>query len=254
MTDPLTILITGAASGIGAATARALARPGASMLLHTKSNRAGLEAVAAELEAKGARTALALGDLAARDTGAALVAAAIDAFGALDILISNAGFPLRPLIGDLTRDAFEHAHAVIAGGFFALTTAALPHLKAAGPRGRVIAISTHNAHLFLPGYLNFPASAAAKAALETMVKSLALQLAPDGVTVNAIAPGLIAKDKTAGEQTLTAEEWQKLKARIPMGDLGEPADIAATVAFLCSPAARYMTGQILHVDGGLVIR
>lgn len=254
MTDPLTILITGAASGIGAATARALARPGASMLLHTKSNRAGLEAVAAELEAKGARTALALGDLAARDTGAALVAAAIDAFGALDILISNAGFPLRPLIGDLTRDAFEHAHAVIAGGFFALTTAALPHLKAAGPRGRVIAISTHNAHLFLPGYLNFPASAAAKAALETMVKSLALQLAPDGVTVNAIAPGLIAKDKTAGEQTLTAEEWQKLKARIPMGDLGEPADIADTVAFLCSPAARYMTGQILHVDGGLVIR
>ncbi|WP_374310403.1 SDR family NAD(P)-dependent oxidoreductase [Dongia sp.] len=254
MTDPFTILITGAASGIGAATARALARPGARMLLHTRSNRAGLEAVAAELEAMGARTALALGDLAARDTGAALVTAAIDAFGALDILISNAGFPLRPLIGSLTRDEFEHAHAVIAGGFFALATAALPHLKAAGPRGRVVAISTHNAHLFLPGYLNFPASAAAKAALETMVKSLALQLAPDGVTVNAIAPGLIAKDKSAGEQTLSPEEWQRLKARIPMGDLGTPADIAATVAFLCSPAARYVTGQILHVDGGLVIR
>ena len=87
-----------------------------------------------------------------------------------------------------------------------------------------------------------------------MVKSLALQLAPDGVTVNAIAPGLIAKDATSAEQTLSPEEWQKLKARIPMGDLGAPADIATTVAFLCSPAARYMTGQILHVDGGLVIR
>lgn len=248
------ILITGAASGIGAATARALAGPGTQILLHTKSNRAGLERVAAELEAAGARTVLALGDLAERQTGAKLVAAAVDAFGALDVVVSNAGFPLRPLIGTLTRDEFEHAHAVIAGGFFALTSAALPHLKAAGARGRVVAISTHNAHLFLPGYLNFPASASAKAALETLVKSLALQLAPDGVTVNAIAPGLIAKDKTAGEQTLSPEEWQKLKARIPMGDLGSPADIAASVAFLCSPAARYITGQILHVDGGLVIR
>lgn len=254
MTDQSTILITGAASGIGAATARALARPGVCMLLHTKSNRRALETVAGELAAQGVRTVLAMGDLAARDTGAALVETAIDAFGALDILISNAGFPLRPLIGNLTRDEFEHAHAVIAGGFFALASAALPYLKGAGARGRVVAISTHNAHLFLPGYLNFPASAAAKAALETLVKSLALQLAPDGVTVNAIAPGLIAKDKSSGEQTLSPEEWQKLKARIPMGDLGVPADIAATVAFLCSASARYLTGQILHVDGGLVIR
>ncbi|MBI2253089.1 MAG: SDR family oxidoreductase [Proteobacteria bacterium] len=248
------ILITGAASGIGAATARALASADAQILLHTKSNRTGLEKVAAELEAKGTRTILALGDLAERHTGARLVENVVEAFGGLDIVVSNAGFPLRPLIGGLTRDEFDHAHAVIAGGLFALATAALPHLKSAGPQGRIVAISTHNAHLFLPGYLNFPASAAAKAALETLVKSLALQLAPDGVTVNAIAPGLIAKDKSSGEQTLSPEEWQKLKARIPMGDLGSPADIAATVAFLCSPAARYVTGQVIHVDGGLVIR
>ncbi|WP_374377920.1 SDR family NAD(P)-dependent oxidoreductase [Dongia sp.] len=248
------ILITGAASGIGAATARALAGADAQILLHTKGNRAGLEKIAAELEAKGTRTVLALGDLAERETGARLVEKAIDSFGTLDIVISNAGFPLRPLIGTLTRDELDHAYAVIAGGLFSLATAALPHLKSAGSSGRLVAVSTHNAHLFLPGYLNFPASAAAKAALETLVKSLALQLAPDGVTVNAIAPGLIAKDKSAGEQTLSPEEWQKLKARIPMGDLGTPADVAATIAFLCSPAARYITGQILHVDGGLVIR
>ncbi|WP_303976924.1 SDR family NAD(P)-dependent oxidoreductase [Dongia mobilis] len=248
------ILITGAGSGIGAATAQALAGPGRQMLLHTKSNRAGLESIAAEVEARGSRTVLALGDLADAATGSRLVEAAVAAFGGLEILVSNAGFPLRPLIGMLTRDELDHAYAVIAGGFFALTSAALPHLRAAGPRGRVVAISTHNAHLFLPGYLNFPASAAAKAALETMVKSLALQLAPDGVTVNAIAPGLIAKDKESGEQTLSPEEWQRLKARIPMGELGSPSDVAATAAFLCSPAARYMTGQILHVDGGLVIR
>jgi NAD(P)-dependent dehydrogenase (short-subunit alcohol dehydrogenase family) len=248
------ILITGAASGIGAATARALAGADAQILLHTKSNRTGLEKVAAELEAQGTRTILALGDLAERDTGARLVESAVEAFGALDIVVSNAGFPLRPLIGTLTRDELDHAHAVIAGGLFSLATAALPHLKSAGRRGRIIAVSTHNAHLFLPGYLNFPASAAAKAALETLVKSLALQLAPDGVTVNAIAPGLIAKDKSSGEQTLSPEEWQKLKARIPMGDLGSPADIAATIAFLCSHAARYITGQVIHVDGGLVIQ
>lgn len=256
------ILITGAASGIGAATARALAQPDASMLLHTKSNRAGLEKVAAELEAEGVRTVLALGDLAEPATGTHLVETAAVTFGGLDILVANAGFPLRPLIGTLTRVELDHAYAVIAGGFFELASAALPHLKAAGAQGgvggraggRVVAISTHNAHLFLPGYLNFPASAAAKAALETLVKSLALQLAPDGVTVNAIAPGLIAKDKDSGEQTLSPEDWRRLTARIPMGELGTPADIAATVAFLCSPAARYITGQILHVDGGLVIR
>lgn len=224
------------------------------MLLHSKSNRAGLEKVAAEVAAKGGLSVLALGDLAEPDTGARLVGTALDSFGGLQVLVSNAGFPLRPLIGALTREELDHAYAVIAGGFFALSSAALPHLKAAGPRGRIVAISTHNAHLFLPGYLNFPASAAAKSALETMVKSLALQLAPDGVTVNAIAPGLIAKDQTSAEQTLSPEEWQRLKARIPMGELGSPGDVAATVAFLCSPAARYITGQVIHVDGGLVIR
>jgi 3-oxoacyl-[acyl-carrier protein] reductase len=249
-----TILITGAASGIGAATARALARPGARMLLHTRSNRIGLEEVAREVATKGAEAVLAMGDLAKGTTGAELVKAAIDAFGDIDTLISNAGFPMRPQIGALTREAFDEAHRVIAGGFLALAGAALPHLKAAGPRARVVAVSTHNAHLFLPGYLNFPASAAAKAALETLVKSLALQLAPDGVTVNAVAPGLIAKDRSAGEQTLSAEEWQRLTAHVPMGELGRPDDIAATIAFLCSPAARYITGQIIHVDGGLVIR
>lgn len=253
MEEDVSILITGAASGIGAATARALARPGASLLLHTKENREGLERVAAEAGAKGAATVLALGDLAEADTGARLVDLAVEAFGRVDILIANAGFPLRPPFGSLTRAELDYAHAVIAGGFFALATAALPHLRAAGPRGRVVAVSTHNAHLFLPGYLNFPASASAKAALETMVKSLALQLAPDGVTVNAVAPGLIAKDASSAEQTLSPAEWQALKARIPMGDLGQPADVAATIAFLCSAGARYLTGQVIHVDGGLVI-
>ncbi|MDY0872423.1 SDR family NAD(P)-dependent oxidoreductase [Dongia rigui] len=248
------ILITGAASGIGAATARALAGADVQILLHTKSNRAGLEQVAAEIEAAGTRTVLAMGDLAQRETGAQLVAQAIEAFGGLDILIANAGFPLRPLIGELTRDELDYTHAVIAGGFFALTTAALPHLKSAGARGRIVAISTHNAHLFLPGYLNFPASASAKAALETMVKSLALQLAPDGATVNAIAPGLIEKDRHAEGKAVSADQWPKLTARIPMGHKGQPADVAATIAFLCSPGARYITGQVIHVDGGLVIR
>jgi NAD(P)-dependent dehydrogenase (short-subunit alcohol dehydrogenase family) len=252
--DGVSILITGAASGIGAATARALARPGASLLLHTRANQSGLERVAAEVEAKGARAVLALGDLAEPDTGARLVALSVEAFGRVEILVSNAGFPLRPAFGSLTRAELEYAHATIAGGFFALATAALPHLRAAGPRGRVVAVSTHNAHLFLPGYLNFPASASAKAALETMVKSLALQLAADGVAVNAVAPGLIAKDSSGTEQFLSAAELAALTARVPMGELGQPADIAATIAFLCSPAARYITGQVIHVDGGLVIR
>jgi NAD(P)-dependent dehydrogenase (short-subunit alcohol dehydrogenase family) len=116
----------------------------------------------------------------------------------------------------------------------------------------VVAVSSFVAHTFRPDIAVFPASAAAKAGLEALVRSLAIELAPSGVTVNAVVPGFICKDagaRPAIDPGMLAEQT----ARIPLGRIGSPADVAAAVAFLVSPAANYMTGQILHVDGGLVI-
>jgi len=245
------ILITGASSGIGAAVARRLAAPGLGFLLHARRNRDGLESVAAALRDKGAAVEFRLGDLADPDLPAALVATALDAFGAIDVIVSNAGAANRAQWGEATLDDLQRASAVIETSFLQLITAALPALKAARD-GRVIAIGSFVAHVFRPDVTLFPVTAAAKAGLEALARGLAVALAPHAVTVNCVSPGFTRKDST-GHSAMTSEQWRAVVERIPLGRLGEPDDVAAAVAYLVSREAGYVTGQTLHVNGGLSI-
>jgi 3-oxoacyl-[acyl-carrier protein] reductase len=246
-----TIIVTGAASGIGAAICRALAAPGTAILLHTRRNQSGVDRVAAEARASGAEVETVLADLALPDAAAAIVQAAVSRFGGLDVLISNAGFADRTPFADLSDAAMTASTETIQGAFFRLARAAIPHLRVA-THPRVIAVSSFVAHSFRTDVATFPASAAAKAGLEGLVRALAVELGPDGVTVNAVAPGFIRKDEGA-HRAIGPGALGSQTARIPLGRIGLPDDVAAAVAFLASPAAGYITGQTLRVDGGLVI-
>jgi NAD(P)-dependent dehydrogenase (short-subunit alcohol dehydrogenase family) len=247
-------IITGGGAGIGAALARRLAAADQCLMLHGQgTDAAGLErlkAVAAECQRAGAKAECCTGDLASAGTAAELVRATRAAFGAVDSIVHAAGFADRRGFLDLSRAELERSFAVMAASFHELVSAALPDLKR-GAQGRVVAISSFVAHRFTPTS-TYPASAAAKAALEALVKCLAIELAGSGATANVVVPGFTRKD--AGRfGALDAQAWQVAAKANPMGRLSEPDEVAAAIAFLLSPEAGHITGAVLPVDGGLTL-
>ena len=244
------ILVTGGASGIGAAICRRMSDRNSHFLVHTRANKAGLEKTIEDIEKNGGRANSEFADLAIKGAARLLIQRSIEVLGGLDVVVANAGYALKTPITYVSDEDFETAHATIARSFFELATAAIPHLEKSNC-GRIVGISAFGPHVWRTKVTPFAATAAAKASMESTAKALALQLAPSGITVNLIAPGFVRKDQKA-HVAISPETLDKLVAEVPMGRVAEPEEIASAVAFCASNEASYLTGQIIHVNGGLV--
>lgn len=237
-------VVTGAGSGIGAALTRRLARPGAALLLHTGHNRAGLDLVATAARAAGAIVGTIVQPFDDGDA-APVIEAAVTAFGRVDALAHVAGGADPSPYGTLDLAGLQRAVTINAGAFMSLATALLPHVR---PGARVVTVGSFLAHAYHTG-LEFPATAAAKAALVALTRTLAMRLAPHA-TVNGVVPGYVAKDPgRAGLLDPAARD--RALSHIPLARFAQPDEVAGVIAFLLGPDGGYITGQCIHVDGGV---
>jgi 3-oxoacyl-[acyl-carrier protein] reductase len=235
-------LVTGASGGIGGAVAKALHAQGATVGLTGRDSDA-LKALAEEL---GDRAHVLVADLADSDAIGALMGEAEAAMGKVDVLVNNAGLTRDGLAMRMKDEDWDAVIAVNLTAGFRLARSALRGMMRAR-FGRIINITSVVGHIGNPGQANYVAS---KAGLAGMTKALAVEVATRGITVNCVAPGFIATAMTDG---LSDELKQGLMSRIPAGRFGEPDDVAGCVAFLASDEAGYVTGQTLHVNGGMAM-
>lgn len=235
-------LVTGASGGIGGAIARAMHEQGATVALAGR-NRDALDALAGEL---GDRCHVIVGDLGDTESADAMLSAASEAMDGIDILVNNAGLTRDNLAMRIKDDDWQAVIDVNLTATFRLSRAVLRGMMKAR-WGRIINVTSIVGVTGNPGQTNYAAS---KAGIIGMSKSLAGEVATRGITVNCIAPGFIA---TAMTESLGDDQKEKLVGAVPAGRLGTPEDVAACAVFLASEEAAYVTGQTLHVNGGMAM-
>ncbi len=239
-----TALVTGAQQGIGRASALALAAAGADVAINWLNDKAAAEAVAAEIAHAGGRAILVQGSVTGPGAGARMVEAVTRQWGRLDILVNNAGiFPRMPFL-DLTEAVWDSVHAVNLKGAAFCGQAAARAMVAGGAGGVIINMSSQ-AVRGSPRGAHYSAS---KSGLIGLTRSMALELAPHRIRVNAVAPGLV--DTAQPRDGHDEAELAIMGGALPLGRIGQPADIAEAVVFLASDRSAFMTGEVMQINGG----
>ena len=234
-------VVTGSARNIGRAIALRLASGGAAVIVNARRSAGEAEAVAEEIRQMGGRAAVAMADVGDPVAAAGLVAAAVERFGRLDILVNNASVRREVDFASLEYAEWREILATTLDGAYLCSRAALPHLTASGV-GAIVNIGGLSSHT---GAARRAHISAAKAGLAGLTRALGRELAPHRITVNCVAPGMIDTTRTGPEPAHYAGRTP------PVGRRGTPEEIAALVRFLCGPDARYITGQTIHANGGL---
>jgi 3-oxoacyl-[acyl-carrier protein] reductase len=239
-------IVTGASRGIGAAIAKKLAGQGMLVVLNYSGSRERALAVQQEITEQGGKAEIRQWDVSDSEQCEAAVKEIMETYGHVDVLVNNAGITRDGLLMRMSDEDFSRVMNVNLGGAFHMMKQVSRHMLKAR-KGRIINIASVVGLMGNAGQVNYAAS---KAGIIGATKSAAKELASRGITVNAVAPGFIATEMT---DALNEKVQQQIKTQIPMGTFGQPEDIANCVAFLASEEAAYITGQVLQVDGGMLM-
>jgi 3-oxoacyl-[acyl-carrier protein] reductase len=233
-------LVTGGVRRIGRATALALAHDGAAVVINARTSREDADRLAQEITAAGGRALVHLADVTDEAAVARMVETAMARFGRLDIVVNNAAIRGEAATLDMTLGQWREVISVVLDGAFLCSRAALPHMVK-NKYGRIINLGGVSTHLGAPGRAHV---AAGKLGLVGLTKALASEFAAQGITVNCVVPGRIGGQRSA-------HSGQGISVAVPVGREGVPDDVAQMIRFLCLPQSSFITGQTLHVSGGV---